>query len=131
MCLNTHSIMHGAVLQHQPINNYSDVISMLQVGGVRGGKAGTGVTVQQTEPDNTNIYVHLSIIRSRSGRGGGGGEAVSQTRRQKIKVVLSVLPCREMNELAREPRSLYPAFHRETKEREGKTREERKKRQNE
>lgn len=82
------------------------------------GKAGTGVTVQQTEPDNTNIYVHLSIIRSRSG---GGGEAVSQTRRQKIKVVLSVLPCREMNELAREPRSLYPAFHREMKERrEGK-----------
>lgn len=55
--------------------------------------------------------------------GGGGGE---DTHSQVRKGEGQFLPCREMNELAREPRSLYPAFQRKTEERKDMERKKRK-----
>lgn len=90
------------------------------------------IDVPQWHHQHAARWVELGLGGVRwGGEGGWGGhETETQTKRRRRRRrrfhrhvdrkwggVLTSLPCREMKELAREPRSLYPAFQRKTEER--------------
>ena len=121
---NIHTHTHTHTHRHQSFllptdqeTKHNDVISMRHRGEVMW--AGLGWSSKVTNKDH-----HTG--EAPSGRGGGeavgcGGGALTHTGKEGGG---ACLPCREMNELAREPRSLYPS-QRRTEERKDMERKKR------